>query len=128
VLWPPLLVHPRSYDALPASVRYARLSRIRAILGCDSPEVFPDAHIVTEDEHYIACDVVINWVSDNVVLCFLHAIIGENTSSRPTLGGTNTTHTTRETTLDKGKADNDERNKTEWTNWCGTSAMTTDVR
>ncbi|KAG8732702.1 hypothetical protein FRC12_019168, partial [Ceratobasidium sp. 428] len=54
------------------------------------------------DERYIACDVVINWVSDNVVLCFLHAII------------------------DKGKADNDELHKTEWTNWCGTSAMTTD--
>ncbi|KAG9078748.1 hypothetical protein FS749_009192 [Ceratobasidium sp. UAMH 11750] len=83
-------------------VRYARLSRIRAILGCAAPEPFPDAHIVTEDEHYIACDVVINWVSDNVVLCFLHAII------------------------DKGKADNDELHKTEWTNWCGTSAMTTD--
>ncbi|QRV89857.1 GATA type zinc finger [Ceratobasidium sp. AG-Ba] len=83
-------------------VRYARLSRIRAILGCAAPDPFPDAHIVTEDEHYIACDVVINWVSDNVVLCFLHAII------------------------DKGKADNDELHKTEWTNWCGTSAMTTD--
>lgn len=30
--------------------------------------------------------------------------------------------------LDKGKADNDELNKSDWTNWCGTSAMTTDVR
>ncbi|KAJ1307638.1 hypothetical protein OPQ81_001732 [Rhizoctonia solani] len=83
-------------------VRYARLSRIRAILGCNAPDPFPDAHLVTVDDHYIACDVVINWVSDNVVLCFLHAIV------------------------DKAKADNDELNKTQWTNWCGTSAMTTD--
>ncbi|KAH7341673.1 hypothetical protein B0J17DRAFT_268063 [Rhizoctonia solani] len=83
-------------------VRYARLSRIRAILGCNTPDPFPDADLVTVDDHYIACDVVINWVSDNVVLCFLHAIV------------------------DKGKADNDELNKTQWTNWCGTSAMTTD--
>ncbi|KDN44198.1 hypothetical protein RSAG8_05671, partial [Rhizoctonia solani AG-8 WAC10335] len=83
-------------------VRYARLSRIREILGCNTPDTFPDAELVTVDDHYIACDVVINWVSDNVVLCFLHAIV------------------------DKGKADNDELNKTQWTNWCGTSAMTTD--
>ncbi|KAF8604222.1 hypothetical protein BDV93DRAFT_110352 [Ceratobasidium sp. AG-I] len=83
-------------------VRYSRLSRIRILLGCEAPVIFPDAHIVAEDERYIACDVVINWVSDNVVLCFLHAIV------------------------DKGKADNDENNKTQWTNWCGTSAMTTD--
>ncbi|CAE6425817.1 unnamed protein product [Rhizoctonia solani] len=83
-------------------VRYARLSRIREILGCNTPDTFPDAELVTVDDHYIACDVVINWVSDNVVLCFLHAIV------------------------DKGKADNDELNKTHWTNWCGTSAMTTD--
>ncbi|CAE6354072.1 unnamed protein product [Rhizoctonia solani] len=83
-------------------VRYARLSRIRAILGCNAPDPFPDADLVTVDDHYIACDVVINCVSDNVVLCFLHAIV------------------------DKGKADDDELNKTDWTNWCGTSAMTTD--
>ncbi|KAB5596197.1 hypothetical protein CTheo_469 [Ceratobasidium theobromae] len=83
-------------------VRYARLSRIRSILGCKDPEPFPDAELVTVDDHYIACDVVINWVSDNVVLCFLHAIV------------------------DKGKADNDELHKTDWTNWCGTAAMTTD--
>ncbi|KAG8680877.1 hypothetical protein FRC08_015986, partial [Ceratobasidium sp. 394] len=106
-------------------VRYARLSRIRAILGCAAPEPFPDAHIVTEDEHYIACDVVINWVSDNVVLCFLHAIIGTDTSPA-TLSPSNTSGTMHETTPDKGKADNDELHKTEWTNWCGTSAMTTD--
>ncbi|KAG9122328.1 hypothetical protein FRC07_001357 [Ceratobasidium sp. 392] len=106
-------------------VRFARLSRIRAILGCAAPEPFPDAHIVTEDERYIACDVVINWVSDNVVLCFLHAIIGTNTSLA-TLSPSNTSGTMRETTPDKGKADNDENNKSEWTNWCGTSAMTTD--
>ncbi|KAG9095243.1 hypothetical protein FRC06_009991 [Ceratobasidium sp. 370] len=112
------------YDP-PCSVRYARLSRIRTILGCAAPEPFPDAHIVTEDEHYIACDVVINWVSDNVVLCFLHAIIGTNTSPA-TLSPSNTSGTMRETTPDKGKADNDELHKTEWTNWCGTSAMTTD--
>ncbi|CAE6505131.1 unnamed protein product [Rhizoctonia solani] len=83
-------------------VRYARLSRIREILGCNAPDPFPDADLVTVDDHYIVCDVVINWVSDNVVLCFMHAIV------------------------DKGKADNDELNKTHWTNWCGTSAMTTD--
>ncbi|KAG8763654.1 hypothetical protein FRC11_014631 [Ceratobasidium sp. 423] len=92
----------RTLDGSVTRVRYARLSRIREILGCNAPDPFPDADLVTVDDHYIACDVVINWVSDNVVLCFLHAIV------------------------DKGKADNDEFNKTHWTNWCGTSAMTTD--
>ncbi|GAB1525103.1 hypothetical protein RhiTH_008260 [Rhizoctonia solani] len=107
-------------------VRYARLSRIRAILGCNAPDPFPDADLVTVDDHYIACDVVINWVSDNVVLCFLHAIVGK-TTVLATLRSMHIAHATRETIrLDKGKADNDELNKTHWTNWCGTSAMTTD--
>ncbi|CAE6461651.1 unnamed protein product [Rhizoctonia solani] len=107
-------------------VRYARLSRIREILGCNAPDPFPDADLVTVDDHYIACDVVINWVSDNVVLCFLHAIVGK-TTVLATLRNMHIAYATRETIhLDKGKADNDELNKTQWTNWCGTSAMTVD--
>lgn len=105
-------------------MRYARLSRIRSILGCKDPEPFPDAELVTVDDHYIACDVVINWVSDNVVLCFLHAIVGESQLSGPCY----TMLIPRANySLDKGKADNDELHKTDWTNWCGTAAMTTDV-
>jgi hypothetical protein len=29
------------------------------------------------DQDYIFCDLVMNWVADNLLLCFYHAIIGE---------------------------------------------------
>lgn len=47
----------------------------------------------------MAVDIVINWAADGVVLCFIHAVV------------------------DLTPRDNDEHNKTGWTNWCGTPYM-----
>lgn len=44
----------------------------------------------------MAVDLVINWAADGLVLCFMHAVV------------------------DLNPRDNDEHNKTGWTNWCGT--------
>lgn len=45
-------------------VRFARLSRIKIILGCAPEEMdLPDQiHLVVEDDDYLILDVVINWV------------------------------------------------------------------
>ena len=47
----------------------------------------------------MAVDIVINWAAEGLVLCFLHAIV------------------------DLSPCDNDETQKTDWTNWCGTPYM-----
>ena len=50
----------------------------------------------------MAVDIVINWAADGLVLCFIHAVV------------------------DLTDRDNDENNKTGWTNWCGTPHMGVD--
>ncbi|PCH42252.1 hypothetical protein WOLCODRAFT_120211 [Wolfiporia cocos MD-104 SS10] len=81
-------------------VRYSRLARVRRQLGYTGPEEeWPDAKKVCFDEDYMGMDVVINWASDGLVLCFMHAV------------------------TDLTPRDNDEVNKTGWTNWCGTPSM-----
>lgn len=84
------------------SVRYCRLSRVRSLLGHvpsasnpPYPSTFP-AERIAIDSHYMAVDIVINWVAEGVVLCFLHAVV------------------------DIEPGDNDEQNKTGWSNWCST--------
>jgi hypothetical protein len=47
----------------------------------------------------MAVDIVINWAAEGLVLCFLHAVV------------------------DLTPDDNDEVNKTDWSNWCGTPYM-----
>jgi len=47
----------------------------------------------------MAVDIVINWAAEGLVLCFIHAVV------------------------DLQPNDNDEMNKTPWTNWCGTPPM-----
>jgi hypothetical protein len=54
------------------------------------------------DSNYMAVDIVINWAAEGLVLCFIHAVV------------------------DLTPDDNDELNKTGWTNWCGTTGMTVD--
>lgn len=44
-------------------------------------------------------DIVINWAAEGLVLCFIHA------------------------SVDLTPEDNDEVQRTEWTNWCGTPSM-----
>jgi len=81
-------------------VRYSRLSRVRKQLGFQGPsQDWADADKVSVDENYMAVDIVINWASDGLVLCFMHAVV------------------------DLTPHDNDEHNKTGWTNWCGTPYM-----
>ncbi|KAI0330225.1 hypothetical protein GY45DRAFT_1323948 [Cubamyces sp. BRFM 1775] len=78
-------------------VRYCRLSRIRRLLGYHGPgPEWSDADKIAVDSNYMAVDIVINYAADNLVLCFHHAVV------------------------DLTPRDNDEHNKTCWTNWCGT--------
>ncbi|WWC90603.1 uncharacterized protein L201_005539 [Kwoniella dendrophila CBS 6074] len=84
-------------------VRFARLSRIRTILGCPPEENdFPDdAEKFAEDDEYLILDLVLNWVADGLLLAFFHAIKDKDPV-----------------------ANNDPRlSHEEWTNWCGTKVM-----
>ncbi|OBZ72204.1 hypothetical protein A0H81_07797 [Grifola frondosa] len=81
-------------------VRYSRLSRVRRQLGYTGPiPEWPDADKISFDDNYLAIDIVINWAADGLVLCFMHAVV------------------------DLTPRDNDEYNKSCWTNWCGTPYM-----
>ncbi|KAL7417192.1 hypothetical protein BDY24DRAFT_162440 [Mrakia frigida] len=86
-------------------VRFARLPRIREILGCQDPEFAArDANLYIADDHYLALDLVLNAAGEGLILAFFHAIV------------------------DKDEAqDKDESKKSEWTNWCGTPFITTDM-
>ncbi|WWC63411.1 uncharacterized protein I303_106012 [Kwoniella dejecticola CBS 10117] len=84
-------------------VRFARLSRIRTILGCPPEEnEFPiDADKFAEDDEYLILDLVLNWVADGLLLAFFHAIKDKDPV-----------------------ANNDPRLlDAEWSNWCGTKVM-----
>ncbi|WVR09500.1 hypothetical protein IAU60_006568 [Kwoniella sp. DSM 27419] len=87
-------------------VRFARLSRIRTILGCPPEENFfpADADKFAEDDEYIILDLVLNWVANGVLLAFFHAI------------------------KDKDPVANNDprRSHEEWNNWCGTREMSED--
>lgn len=81
-------------------MRYSRLSRVRRQLGYQGPGTsWQDADKISVDANYMAVDIVINWAAEGVVLCFIHAVV------------------------DLTPRDNDEHNKTGWTNWCGTPFM-----
>ncbi|KAL6302350.1 hypothetical protein BKA93DRAFT_736867 [Sparassis latifolia] len=84
-------------------VRYSRLSRVRRQLGYHGPlQEWADADKIAVDADYMAVDIVINWASDGLVLCFMHAVV------------------------DLTPRDSDEHNKTSWSNWCGTPSMSTE--
>jgi hypothetical protein len=84
------------------SVRFSRLSYVRRQLGYDGPpHSWAEAEKIALDKEYMAVDIVINWAAEGLVLCFLHAIV------------------------DLSPGDNDETQKTDWTNWCGTPYMST---
>lgn len=84
-------------------VRFSRLSAVRRQLGYNGPSaVFADAEKIAVDANYMAVDIVINWAAEGLVLCFMHAVV------------------------DLTPHDNDEHNKTGWTNWCGTPLMSVD--
>ncbi|KAJ6505958.1 hypothetical protein DFH09DRAFT_1200725 [Mycena vulgaris] len=81
-------------------VRFSRLSRVRRELGYQGPgPSWSDGDKIALDSNYMAVDIVINWAAEGVVLCFIHAIVDLNPN------------------------DNNETQKTGWTNWCGTPAM-----
>jgi len=100
--------HPSSLKtllmpSLSIRVRYARLSSVRRQLGYQGPGPdWVDAEKISLNKDYLAVDLVINWAADGLVLCFIHAIV------------------------DLSIQDNDEVNKTDWTNWCGTPWMPRD--
>ena len=59
------------------SVRYSRVGRIRKQLGFNGQiEHYPGQEKVIFDQDYLACDIVINWAADGLVLCFMHAVVG----------------------------------------------------
>ncbi|WWD19178.1 hypothetical protein CI109_103636 [Kwoniella shandongensis] len=84
-------------------VRFARLSRIRTILGCPPEENdFPvDAVTYIEDDEYLILDLVLNWVAEGLLLAFFHAI------------------------KDKDPVVNNDpaRSHEEWSNLCGTKSL-----
>ncbi|GFZ50895.1 hypothetical protein JCM24511_08653 [Saitozyma sp. JCM 24511] len=84
-------------------VRFARLSRLRVMLGAPPDEVERprDASKVVEDDEWMVIDVVLNWIADGVLLAFFHAI--------------------RDT---DAVANNDPHRKDQgWSNFCGTAHM-----
>jgi hypothetical protein len=73
---------------------------VRRQLGYTGPGVtWEFADKIALDHDYMAVDIVINWAAEGLVLCFIHAVV------------------------DIEPKDNDEDDKTAWTNWCGTPAM-----
>ena len=85
------------------SVRFSRLSKVRRDLGYTGPGTpWPEADKIALDDQYMAVEIVINWAADGLVLCFIHA------------------------SVDLSPSDNDEQQKTQWTNWCGTPFMSQD--
>ncbi|KAF9565221.1 hypothetical protein CPC08DRAFT_684180 [Agrocybe pediades] len=81
-------------------VRFSRLSKVRRQLGYEGPPPdWSEADKISFDKDYMAVDIVINWAAEGLVLCFIHA------------------------TVDLTPGDNDESQKTDWTNWCGTPSM-----
>lgn len=90
------IVESRTLFGSVTRCRYSRIPRIRELLGAVNPPRDPEADRYVEDDSFVAIDIVINWIGDGMLLCFFHAII------------------------DKAAEDNDEQNKSDWTNWCGT--------
>jgi hypothetical protein len=92
---------------------------VKEKLGYDGPitsiieSEFPGSQKIVYDDTYMTLEIVINWAADHsdynhwgggVILCFLHAVIDIDPV-----------------------ADNDERHKTGWTNWCGTPLFEREV-
>lgn len=103
----PIGVIPSCKEAYAASLihrcRYFRVPAIRETLGCANPQRDPEAHLYTSDECYLPIDIVLNMVGDSIALCFFHAVINKTSN------------------------DNNEANKSHWTNWCGTPRELYDV-
>lgn len=83
--------------------RYYRVPAIREALGCAKAPRDAEAHLYTSDDLYLPLEVVLNMVGESVALCFFHAV------------------------LNKTVNDNNEANKSHWTNWCGTPRELYDV-
>lgn len=73
----------------------------------------PDAPLFCLDEEYLICDLVINCVGENLVLCFFHAIVGKLSSVPGTCAYA---HACADK---KPLEDQSEAEKSEWSNWCG---------
>jgi hypothetical protein len=69
--------------------RYSSLSHIQSILRADA------SLKAAEAKDYLPIDIVVNWIGEDMALCFFHAI------------------------LDESAQDNNELDKTDWSNWCG---------
>ncbi|KAJ9117596.1 hypothetical protein QFC22_004446 [Naganishia vaughanmartiniae] len=93
-------IHPEERER---EVRFARLSRIRTILGCppEEDDIPADAHKFVEDGEYLALDLSIHWACTGLILAFFHAI------------------------RDKDVKQNNDISKRheEWSNYCGTAAI-----
>lgn len=122
-----------SYPLPETRVKYLRLSQIRVLLGATAKDTFPHAAQVGYDKDYLPCDLVLNWVADNLVLCFIHAVIGAFQSvviGSEMCQRTSAPETLEHNLTDISPDDNDEllKGKWHWTNWCGTVPFSTEVR
>jgi len=99
-------------------VRFTRLGSIRKRLGFQGTPVVPEfmrAAGVFYDSEYMPCNIVINVATDGLILCFIHAVIGP--SLRHAYAVTCSTVPADVSPTE----DNDEKKRTGWTNWCGTT-------
>ncbi|KAG8908506.1 hypothetical protein FRB99_005865 [Tulasnella sp. 403] len=99
-------IHPDEVDSARKDLRQVLDAKevngsVTRALGAapDSLGSFPHQQQIGFDDNYLATDLVINWVAEGLVLCFIHAIV------------------------DLAPQDNDECAKTPWTNWCRTAMM-----
>ncbi|KAH6913036.1 hypothetical protein BKA70DRAFT_1261695, partial [Coprinopsis sp. MPI-PUGE-AT-0042] len=86
-----------------ARVRFSRLQSVRRRLGFQESSVsWTGDDRITPDHDYLPVDIVINWAAEGLVLCFIHACV------------------------DLSPNDNDEHQKTGWSNWCETPELSQD--
>ncbi len=112
------IVQGRKLGGDAVRVRYCRVPEIRRRLGCSDPPLAENAMAYVFDENYLTIEVVINWISEGLVLAFYHAIIGEHTSKSWMNAVLSELVLTR-SFADQSPEDDNEQHKTSWTNWCG---------
>lgn len=71
------IVDQRALNGDAMRVRYCRVPEIRRRLGCQAPDIAPNARAYVFDDNYLTIEVTINWVGAGMLLAFYHAVIGQ---------------------------------------------------
>jgi hypothetical protein len=81
---------------------------------------------VVIDENYMACEVVLNWAADHPISENARTTSGEGGAGGRSKSGIVLCFLHAATDIDPS-ADNDERNKSSWSNWCVTPSFKHEV-